>query len=78
MICKPRLPDEASQKIGEVAISVVSLPVFKVVHEDESGVMLVKGTRQVRDVFRASREKGEGYGKGPQDRRLAFCEGTEP
>jgi hypothetical protein len=78
LIRDPRFPDETSQEVGEIAVSVILPPVFKIVDEDKGDVMLVEGSGQARDVFRSVRKKGEGHGEGPQERRLPPCEGTEP
>jgi hypothetical protein len=78
LVCEPRLPDETSQEVGEIAVSVILPPVFEIVYKDKGDVMLIEGSRQGREVFGSLRKKDQGHGEGPQERRLPPCEGTEP
>ncbi len=61
LVCEPRLPDETSQEVREIAVSVILPPVFKIVDEDKGDVMLIQGSGQAREVFRPVRKKGEGH-----------------
>jgi hypothetical protein len=78
LVCEPRLPDETSQEVGKIAISIILSPVFEIVDEDKGDVMLIEGSRQAREILRSVRMKDEGHGEGPQDRRFPPCKRTEP
>jgi hypothetical protein len=42
-VCEPHFPDETIQEVGEIAVSVILPPVFKIVDEDKGNVMLIEG-----------------------------------
>ena len=43
----------------------------------EADVVLVEGSGQAAEIMRPVGEKGEGHGKGPQERGLSLCQGTK-